>query len=89
MSTIATSVATVSLSGSLDEKMRAIADAGFDGFEVFEPDLISSPDLPEDIAKKAADLGLTLDLYQPSATQTRPTRNSSPAISFAPNANST
>lgn len=65
MTTIATSVATVSLSGSLDEKMRAIADAGFDGFEVFEPDLISSPDLPADIAKKAADLGLTLDLYQP------------------------
>ena len=65
MTHIATSVATVSLSGSLDEKMRAIADAGFDGFEVFEPDLISSPDLPADIAKKAADLGLTLDLYQP------------------------
>ena len=65
MTHISTSVATVSLSGSLDEKMRAIADAGFDGFEVFEPDLISSPDLPEDIAKKAADLGLTLDLYQP------------------------
>ncbi|MBY4012668.1 TIM barrel protein [Rhodococcus fascians] len=45
--------------------MRAIAEAGFDGFEVFEPDLISSPDLPADIAKKAADLGLTVDLYQP------------------------
>ncbi|NIL87075.1 hypothetical protein RhoFasGS6_04492 [Rhodococcus fascians] len=65
MTAIATSVATVSLSGSLDEKMRAIAEAGFDGFEVFEPDLISSPDLPADIAKKAADLGLTIDLYQP------------------------
>lgn len=65
MTAIATSVATVSLSGSLDEKMRAIAESGFDGFEVFEPDLISSPDLPADIAKKAADLGLTVDLYQP------------------------
>ncbi|MGV8872349.1 MAG: TIM barrel protein [Rhodococcus sp. (in: high G+C Gram-positive bacteria)] len=65
MNAIATSVATVSLSGSLDEKMRAIADAGFDGFEVFEPDLISSPDLPEDIATKAEELGLTIDLYQP------------------------
>ena len=65
MTAIATSVSTVSLSGSLDEKMRAIAEAGFDGFEVFEPDLISSPDLPADIAKKAADLGLTVDLYQP------------------------
>ncbi|MBY4039069.1 TIM barrel protein [Rhodococcus fascians] len=65
MTAIATSVATVSLSGSLDEKMRAIAEAGFDGFEVFEPDLISSPDLPADIAKKAANLGLTVDLYQP------------------------
>ncbi|OZC46000.1 dehydroshikimate dehydratase [Rhodococcus sp. 06-621-2] len=60
-----TSVATVSLSGSLREKMTAIADAGFDGFEVFEADLIASPFSPSDIAKQAADLGLSVDLYQP------------------------
>ena len=31
-----TSIATVCLSGTLAEKMRAAADAGFDGIEIFE-----------------------------------------------------
>lgn len=65
MSSVRTAVATVSLSGSLREKMDAISGAGFDGFEVFEPDLVSSPFSPSDIAKQAADLGITIDLYQP------------------------
>lgn len=62
---VRTSVATVSLSGSLEEKVTAIAAAGFDGFEVFEPDFVSSPWSPRELASRAADLGLTLDLYQP------------------------
>ena len=33
------SIATVSLSGALDEKLRAIAAAGFDAVEIFENDL--------------------------------------------------
>lgn len=60
-----TSIATVCLSGTLEEKMRASADAGFDGVEVFEPDFVASPHTPERIAALAADLGITLDLYQP------------------------
>jgi 4-hydroxyphenylpyruvate dioxygenase len=60
-----TSIATVCLSGTLEEKMRASAAAGFDGVEVFEPDFVASPLAPERIAALAADLGLTLDLYQP------------------------
>ena len=60
-----TSIATVCLSGTIDDKMRACADAGFDGIEVFEPDLVVSPSSPEDIRSLAGDLGLTLDLYQP------------------------
>ena len=60
-----TSIATVCLSGTLEEKMRASAAAGFDGVEVFEPDFVASPLSPERIAALAADLGLTLDLYQP------------------------
>ena len=32
----ARSIATVSLSGSLDEKLRAVAAAGFDAVEIFE-----------------------------------------------------
>ncbi|GAA1461532.1 bifunctional sugar phosphate isomerase/epimerase/4-hydroxyphenylpyruvate dioxygenase family protein [Williamsia maris] len=60
-----TSIATVSLSGGLAEKLQACADAGFDGVEIFEPDLIAGDRSPEEIRALAARLGLTLDLYQP------------------------
>ena len=60
-----TSIATVCLSGTLAEKLRAAADAGFDGVEIFEQDLVVSPHSPEQIRDRAAELGLTLDLYQP------------------------
>lgn len=62
---VRTSIATVSLSGTLEEKLVAIAAAGFDGFEVFEPDFVASPWSPKELRARAADLGLTLDLYQP------------------------
>ncbi|WP_330347562.1 bifunctional sugar phosphate isomerase/epimerase/4-hydroxyphenylpyruvate dioxygenase family protein [Streptomyces sp. NBC_00582] len=60
-----TSIATVSLSGSLTEKLTAAARAGFDGVEIFENDLLASPLTPEDIRARCTDLGLTVDLYQP------------------------
>ncbi|MGY3319214.1 TIM barrel protein [Arthrobacter sp. TE12232] len=60
-----TGIATVCLSGTLREKMQACAVAGFDGIEIFEQDLVTSSLSPEDVRKLAADLGLTLDLYQP------------------------
>lgn len=60
-----TSIATVSLSGSLTEKLHACAAAGFDGVEIFEPDLIASDHSPEEIRHLARRLGLSLDLYQP------------------------
>ncbi|MBJ7336963.1 sugar phosphate isomerase/epimerase and 4-hydroxyphenylpyruvate domain-containing protein [Mycolicibacterium sp.] len=60
-----TSIATVSISGSLVEKLHACAAAGFDGVEVFEPDLIASDHSPEEIRGLATRLGLSLDLYQP------------------------
>ncbi|MET1039076.1 MAG: TIM barrel protein [Aeromicrobium sp.] len=59
------SIATVCLSGSLADKMDAAAAAGFDGIEIFEPDLVSSEMSPEEVRARAARLGLTLDLYQP------------------------
>lgn len=59
------SIATVCLSGSLEEKMSACAEAGFDGIEVFEPDLVVSDLTPEEVRARADRLGLTLDLYQP------------------------
>lgn len=58
-------MATVCISGALVDKLRACAEAGFDGVEVFEPDLIAAPESPEEIRALAARLGLTLDLYQP------------------------
>ncbi|HSO90972.1 MAG TPA: TIM barrel protein [Arthrobacter sp.] len=60
-----TGIATVCLSGTLREKMQACAIAGFDGIEIFEQDLVTSPLSPEEVRKMAAGLGLTLDLYQP------------------------
>ncbi|MFD5335357.1 bifunctional sugar phosphate isomerase/epimerase/4-hydroxyphenylpyruvate dioxygenase family protein [Streptomyces hawaiiensis] len=60
-----TSIATVSLSGSLTEKLAAAARAGFDGVEIFENDLLASTLTPEDVRARCADLGLRIDLYQP------------------------
>lgn len=58
-------IATVSVSGQLGEKLAAIAAAGFDGVEVFDNDLIGSTLSPGDVAARCADLGLTVDLFQP------------------------
>ena len=52
-----TGIATVCLAGTLREKMQACAVAGFDGIEIFEQDLVTSPLSPEDVRKLAADLG--------------------------------
>ncbi|MFK0158541.1 bifunctional sugar phosphate isomerase/epimerase/4-hydroxyphenylpyruvate dioxygenase family protein [Streptomyces sp. NPDC090499] len=60
-----TSIATVSLSGSLTEKLTAASRAGFDGVEIFENDLLASPLSPREIRARCTDLGLTVDLYQP------------------------
>ena len=63
--TLRTSIATVCVSGTLTDKLLGIAEAGFDGVEIFEPDLVASRTSPEEIAALAARLGLSLDLYQP------------------------
>ncbi len=60
-----TSIATVCLSGTLTEKLHACAAAGFDGVEIFEPDLVAAPQSPEEIRALADRLGLSIDLYQP------------------------
>ena len=59
------SIATVSLSGSLDEKLRAIAAAGFDAVEIFENDLLSFNGSPRDVGKLCRDLGLAICAFQP------------------------
>src|ERR1700757_3087941 len=60
-----TSIATVSLSGGLAEKLEAIAAAGFTGVEIFESDLLSFNGTPPDVAKMVADLGLKIVTFQP------------------------
>src|SRR5215218_4922630 len=59
------SIATVCLSGTLEDKLEAAAQAGFDEVELFEPDLIASALCPEEVREHAAELGLTIGLYQP------------------------
>jgi len=44
-----TGIATVCLAGTLREKMQACAVAGFDGIEIFEQDLVTSPLSPEEV----------------------------------------
>jgi len=59
------SIATVSLSGDLAEKLAAIAAAGFKGVEIFENDLLSFPGTPADVRKMVTDLGLDIITFQP------------------------
>ncbi|AIN58036.1 3-dehydroshikimate dehydratase QuiC [Pseudomonas soli] len=59
------SIATVSLSGTLPEKLEAIAAAGFDGVEIFENDLLYYAGSPREVRQLCANLGLAITLFQP------------------------
>lgn len=59
------SIATVSLSGTLRQKLEAVAAAGFDGIELFEADFINFKGTAKELRGIVADLGLSIDLYQP------------------------
>jgi 4-hydroxyphenylpyruvate dioxygenase len=58
-------IATVCLSGTLEDKIVAAAHAGFDGIELFEPDLVASTSSPKQIRERCDELGLSIVLYQP------------------------
>jgi 3-dehydroshikimate dehydratase len=60
-----TSIATVSISGNLREKLDAIAAAGFDGIEIFEADFIADSGSPRDVGNMVRDHGLEITLFQP------------------------
>jgi 4-hydroxyphenylpyruvate dioxygenase len=60
-----TSIATVSLSGDLEDKLQAIAAAGFYGAEIFENDFLIYPGSAAQVGRIARDLGLVITLYQP------------------------
>src|SRR3954470_17146305 len=57
--------APVCRSGTLREKLEAIAAAGFEAVEIFENDLLSHNGTPNEIRRMAGDLGLQIAVYQP------------------------
>jgi 4-hydroxyphenylpyruvate dioxygenase len=59
------SIATVSIGGALDDKLRTIAAAGFDAVEIFEPDFTCFDGSARDVARMCGDLGLTICALQP------------------------
>jgi 4-hydroxyphenylpyruvate dioxygenase len=63
--TVRSGIATVCLSGTLEDKLAAAATAGFDGVEIFENDLVASPWSPRQVRQRCTELGLSIDLYQP------------------------
>lgn len=58
-------IATVSLRGTLEEKLKAAAAAGFESVEIFENDLIGSALRPAEVRALMGDLGIRCSLYQP------------------------
>ncbi|MFK4041690.1 TIM barrel protein [Nonomuraea wenchangensis] len=58
-------LATVCLSGTLEDKLAAASAAGFGGIEIYEDDLIVSSWSPGRIRQECAHLGLSIHLYQP------------------------
>jgi 4-hydroxyphenylpyruvate dioxygenase len=51
-------IATVSISGNLEEKIEAIAAAGFDGIEIFEQDFIADARPPREVGARIRGAGL-------------------------------
>jgi 4-hydroxyphenylpyruvate dioxygenase len=62
---LSTSIATVSLSGTLPEKLEAAAAIGFDAVEIFENDLLTYDGSPQDVRAIADNLGLAIAVFQP------------------------
>ncbi len=60
-----TGIATVSISGNLEEKIEAIATAGFTGIEIFEQDFIADIRSPRAVGERIRDAGLEVMLFQP------------------------
>ena len=58
-------IATVALSGTLRDKLEACAAVGFEGVEIMEADLLTFDGSPADVRRICADLGLTIEVYQP------------------------
>jgi 4-hydroxyphenylpyruvate dioxygenase len=62
---VKTSIATMSISGDLREKLAAIAAAGFDGVEIFENDFLAFDGTPAEVGRLVRDHGLEITVFQP------------------------
>ncbi len=60
-----TAIATVTVPGTLAEKLEAIAAAGFDGIEIFEQDFVTDERGAREIGRAVRDHGLEISLFQP------------------------
>lgn len=60
-----TSIATVSIGGDLQEKLAAVAAAGYDGVEIFENDFLTFDGTPAAVGRMVRDHGLQIMLFQP------------------------
>ena len=59
------STATVTVPGTLRDKLEAIAGAGFKGVEIFEQDLVAHDGGPREVGRMVRDQGLEIVLFQP------------------------
>ncbi|GAB4269309.1 MAG: sugar phosphate isomerase/epimerase and 4-hydroxyphenylpyruvate domain-containing protein [Pararhodobacter sp.] len=59
------SIATVTVPGTLRDKLEAIAAAGFKGVEIFEQDFIAFEGGPREVGRMVRDHGLEIVLFQP------------------------
>ena len=59
------SIATVSLAGTLPEKLEAVASVGFNCVELFENDLLTFDGTPAEVRRIGRELGLTITALQP------------------------
>lgn len=58
-------IATICVNGTLRTKLRAIADAGFEHVEIFESDLLASPEPVAVVGAMMRDQGLACAAFQP------------------------
>jgi 4-hydroxyphenylpyruvate dioxygenase len=59
------SIATAALGGSLDNRLSAASHAGFDAVELAEGDFVADFRSSTQLRRRAADLGVTIEAYQP------------------------
>jgi 4-hydroxyphenylpyruvate dioxygenase len=59
------SIATVSVAGTLPEKLEAAASVGFNGVELFENDLLTFDGTPAEMRRIGRELGLAITAFRP------------------------